>query len=67
MIEIRNSFTGNLQRDTESGLPVTSKGNTDSHGYGLNNIRKIAGKYFGDINFAVKNKEFILSIMLMME
>jgi len=67
MIEIRNSFVGNLQLDTESGLPVTSKGNTDSHGYGLNNIRRIAVKYFGDMDFAVKNKEFILSIMLMME
>lgn len=67
MIEISNSFAGNLQWDAESGLPVTSKGNTDSHGYGLNNIRRIAGKYFGDIGLAVKNEEFILSIMLMME
>ncbi len=67
MIEIRNSFAGNLQLDTESGLLVTSKGNTDSHGYGLNNIRRIAGKYFGDIDFAVKNGEFILDIMLMLE
>jgi len=67
MIEISNSFAGNLQWDTESGLPVTSKGNADSHGYGLNNIRRIAGKYFGDIDFTVKNEEFILSIMLMME
>lgn len=67
MIEISNSFAGNLQWDTESGLPVTSKGKTDSHGYGLNNIRKVAGKYFGDIDFAIKNEEFILSIMLMME
>jgi len=67
MIEISNSFTGNLQWDTESRLPVTSKGKTDSHGYGLNNIRKIAAKYFGDIDFAIKNEEFILSIMLMME
>lgn len=67
MIEIRNSFAGNLQWDAESGLPITSKGKTDSHGYGLNNIRKIAGKYFGDIDFAFKNEEFILSIMLMLE
>lgn len=67
MVEICNSFAGNLQWDTESGLPVTSKGNTDSHGYGLNNIRKIAGKYFGDIDVVIKNEEFILSIMLMME
>lgn len=67
MIEISNSFAGNLRLDTESGLPVTSKGKTDSHGYGLNNIRKIAEKYFGDIDIAVKNEEFILSIMLMLE
>lgn len=67
MIEISNSFVGNLRLDTESGLPVTSKGKTDSHGYGLNNIRKIAEKYFGDIDISVKNEEFILSIMLMME
>ncbi|MCM1467436.1 MAG: ATP-binding protein [Alistipes sp.] len=67
MIEVHNSFTGNLRCDTESGLLVTSKGNTDSHGYGLNNIRRIAGKYFGDIDFCVKNEEFILSILLMTE
>jgi len=67
MIEISNSFSGSLQWNTESGLPITSKGDTGSHGYGLNNIRRIAVKYFGDIDFAVKNNEFILSIMLMME
>lgn len=67
MIEISNNFAGKLQWDTESGLPVTSKENTVGHGYGLNNIRKIAEKYFGDIDFLIKNEEFILSIMLMME
>lgn len=67
MIEISNSFTGNLRRDAESGLLITAKGEKDSHGYGLDNIRKIAGKYFGDIDFDVKNEEFILSIMMMAE
>lgn len=67
MIEISNSFAGNLRRDAESGLLITTKGEKDSHGYGLNNIRKIAGKYFGDIDFSTKNEEFILSIMLMAE
>lgn len=67
MIEISNSFTGALRRDTESGLLITSKEKTDRHGYGLNNIRKIAGKYFGDIDIALKNGEFILSIMMMIE
>lgn len=67
MIEISNSFAGDLQWDTERGFPVTTKGKTDGHGYGLNNIRKIAEKYFGDIEFVIKNEEFVLSIMLMME
>lgn len=79
MIEIGNSFTGNLQWDNESGLPLTSKENADGdgygkihgcrkiHGYGLSNIRMVAGKYSGDIVIDLKDGEFCLSIMLMME
>ncbi len=67
MIEIGNSFAGSLQWDAESGLPVTSKEETDSHGYGLHNIKRIAEKYFGDIDVTIKKEEFILSVMLMTE
>ena len=91
MIEISNSFTGNLQWDEERGLPVTSKEKTDghgygetheygqthgygkahgygqTHGYGLSNIRMVARKYSGDIAIDLKDDEFRLSIMLMME
>lgn len=69
MIEIRNSFTGNMQWDALSGLPVTLKGKEDgqSHGYGLANIRRVARKYSGDIAVDVKDGEFRLSIMLMTE
>lgn len=79
MIEIDNSFTGNLHWDKESGLPLTSKENLDSqeyeqshgygqiHGYGLSNIRTVARKYSGDIAIDLKDGEFCLSIMLMME
>lgn len=67
MIEIHNSFTGNLQWDEGKGLPVTSKGKGDIHGYGLANIRKVAGKYFGDIDVTLRNGDFCLSIMLMLE
>ena len=67
MIEISNSFTGNLQWDEERGLPVTSKEKTEGHGYGLSNIRMVARKYAGDIAIDVKDHEFRLSIMLMME
>lgn len=67
MIEIINSFTGNLQWDEERGLPVTSKEKTEGHGYGLSNIRMVARKYAGDIAIDVKDHEFHLSIMLMMD
>ncbi len=67
MIEISNSFTGNLQWDEERGLPVTSKEKTEGHGYGLSNIRMVARKYAGDIAIDVKDHEFHLSIMLMMD
>ena len=73
MIEISNSFTGSLQWDEERGLPVTSKEKTgghgygQTHGYGLSNIRMVARKYAGDIAIDLKNDEFRLCIMLMME
>lgn len=67
MIEISSSFAGELQWDTESGLPVTSKENKAGHGYGLANIRRVAGKYSGDIAIDLQGGEFRLSIMLMAE
>ncbi len=67
MLEVCNSFDGELQWDTESGLPVTSKEKADGHGYGLLNIRRVARKYSGDIAIDVKDGEFCLSVMLMMK
>lgn len=66
MIEVANSFGGTLQWDSESGLPVTSKGKTEGHGYGLSNIRRVAAKYAGDIVIDIKDGKFCLSVMLMM-
>lgn len=76
MIEAANSFNGALQWDAGSNLPVTSKGNGygqdqfhglgQAHGIGLANIRRIAGKYSGDIDIAVKDGEFRLTVMLML-
>lgn len=67
MTEISNSFTGSLQWDYESSLPVTSKKEKDRHGYGLASIRRVAEKYSGDIAIDIKDGEFLLSVMLMME
>ena len=67
MIEICNSFTGDLQWDMENELPVTTKRKADGHGYGLANIRRVAENYSGDIAIDVKNGAFCISIMLMMD
>lgn len=67
MIEIRNSFSGKLQWDAENELPVTSKGKTDGHGYGIMNIRRVARKYAGDIDIVHGDGEFRLIVMLMLE
>ena len=65
MIEISNSFAGNLQWNVESGLPFSSKEKSDRDGYGLANIRRTAVKYCGDIDIAAEDGEFCLTIMLM--
>lgn len=64
MIEIRNSVAGMRTVDRESGLPVSS-GKEEGHGFGLANIRKVAQRYYGDIDITQDGKEFVLSIMLM--
>ena len=46
MIEVANSYTGELLLDEQSGLPRTTK-TGEGHGFGLENIRHAAHKYFG--------------------
>lgn len=67
MIRIKNSFSGVRSIDEESGLPVTTKTGGQGHGLGLVNIRKTAQKYQGDIDIEQDNKEFILSVMLLVQ
>lgn len=67
IIETCNSFFHDLQWDMESGLLLTSKDEKACHGYGLLNIRRVARKYHGDIDITLKNGEFCLCIMLMLE
>lgn len=46
MIEVANSYTGELLPDEQNGLPRTAKSG-EGHGFGLENIRHAARKYFG--------------------
>ena len=67
MLEITNCISRNVQIDIETGLPETSKKDKLNHGYGLINIRKVAQKYYGDIDIIQKEREFTLIVMLMID
>lgn len=65
MITIKNSFGGQLNFG-DSDLPETTKSGRE-HGIGLNNIRRGARMYMGDISLEQGNEEVILSIMMQVE
>jgi len=67
MIEIANSLKERLVLEEESGIPLTTKENREEHGHGLINIRKVAQKYFGDIDIEQRDGMFVLHILLMLE
>lgn len=67
VIEVRNTFSGELKIDRQSGLPVTTKAE-DGHGFGLASIRHAAQKYYGDIEIGTEENEgrryCVLRVML---
>lgn len=48
----------------EQGMPVTSKGDTKNHGFGMVSIKYIVQKYHGNLNFGVVGDMFYLNITL---
>lgn len=63
-IIIKNSFDGALTRNKMDGRPVTTKADTENHGFGLRNIEVCAEKYYGKAETTVTDKEFELAVML---
>ncbi|MCM1122259.1 MAG: ATP-binding protein [Eubacterium sp.] len=67
IIEVTNSYAGELMIDASSGLPISSKAG-DGHGFGLANIRHTARKYYGDIEFGKEvcegEERFVLRVMM---
>lgn len=64
MIEIKNCIQKSVGLNEETGLPASTKADRKNHGFGLANIRKVAQKYYGDINIEQKDNTFVLSILL---
>ncbi|MBR3841397.1 MAG: GHKL domain-containing protein [Erysipelotrichales bacterium] len=67
MLEVTNSIVKNVEIDDEIGLPLTTKNDKHNHGFGLANIRKVAQKYYGDIDIYQQDNYFMLTVMLMLE
>lgn len=67
VIEISNSYTGELKINGQSGLPVTTKSG-EGHGFGLSSIRHAAHKYLGDVEIRKEKTEngdcCVLRVML---
>ena len=67
MLEVTNSIVKKVEIDDEIGLPLTTKNDKHNHGFGLANIRKVAQKYYGDIDIYQQDNYFMLTVMLMLE
>ncbi|MDE0573600.1 GHKL domain-containing protein [Demequina sp. B12] len=62
LVRVENYFTGSLR--TAHGLPVTSKGDSRHHGYGLKNVRDTAERYGGSLTVRVEDDWFVLRVLL---
>lgn len=65
LIEVRNSFDGEIKFDSNTNLPVPDKEKDISlHGIGLSNVKREVEKYMGDLDIKVKKNEFSVTILL---
>lgn len=64
-IDIENYYEGKIELDSD-GLPKTTKGSKNYHGFGLKSIQMIVSKYNGDLHIKIDNSIFSLSILLLM-
>ena len=66
LIEVRNSFVGQVAFGAD-GLPVTAKKeNPSMHGIGLSNVRREAEKYMGELELRAEGQVFS-AVVLMQE
>ncbi len=63
-LKVENSFDGRLVRKPQKEFPMTDKADRENHGIGLANIKSTAEKYQGTMDFKVKGRVFILSVMM---
>ena len=60
-VHIYNYFTGTLK--TRDGLPVTSKEDSENHGFGIRSMRQIVTRYGGTLEIEPKEGIFHLNLV----
>ncbi len=61
-INVSNTYTGEIVYGT-NGLPLTSKEDTNYHGFGMKSIAYVVEKYGGECSVLTKNGVFHLNIL----
>lgn len=64
LLEIRNRFDGKVITREGREFPETRKGDGESHGIGLANIKRTCEKYHGAVEWTAREGVFTLSVML---
>ncbi len=62
LVSISNYCKGNLKM--ENGIPNTTKGDKNYHGFGISSIKAVVKKYRGIMNINVKDNIFRLTLLL---
>ena len=65
VINVKNSFEGEVTFDTKTNLPLSTKGKDIAlHGIGLSNVKREADKYMGDVDIRTRKNEFSVAVLL---
>lgn len=64
LLKIENSFGGSVRRKPQAEFPESDKEGKGMHGIGMMNIKSAAEKYQGTVDWKVKDRTFILAVML---
>lgn len=65
LINVKNSFEGEVLFDTKTNLPLSTKGKDISlHGIGLSNVKREVDKYMGDVDIRARKNEFSVTVLL---
>ena len=65
LINVKNSFEGEVSFDTKTNLPLSTKEKDISlHGIGLSNVKREVDKYMGDVDIRAKKNEFSVTVLL---